>query len=112
MADAPPLEMVDDVLAITKCSKTSVTMNATVNAFMEKNNYKCHKKGSVIDVAKLQRSCHELKIHGQKMHQEDTKKYLGYTINKRSKVASNMAERRVKDVASCSVIREIREDIH
>ena len=35
VADVPPLEMVDDVLTITKCSITSVAMNATVNAFIE-----------------------------------------------------------------------------
>ena len=47
----------------------------------------------------------------KKMHQADTTKYLGDTINKNSKVASNLAERHVKAVASFSVIRAILEDI-
>ena len=36
VAEVPLLEMVDDVLTVSKCSATAVAMNATVNAFMEK----------------------------------------------------------------------------
>ena len=112
VAEVPPLEMVDDVLTITKCSLTSVTMNATVNAFIENKKLQLsQEKCSVIHVGKLHKNCHELKIHGKKMHQADTTKYLGDTINKNAKVASNMAERRVKAVASFSIIRAILEDI-
>ena len=35
VAEVPPLEMVDDILTITKCSVTEVAINATVNAFIE-----------------------------------------------------------------------------
>ena len=40
VAEVPPLEMVDDVLTISKCSMTSVTMNATVNAFINNKKLK------------------------------------------------------------------------
>ena len=60
---------------------------------------------------KIGKKAEELKIHGKKMHQADTTKYLGDTINKNAKVASNLAERHVKAVASFSVIRAILEDI-
>ena len=35
VAEVPTLEMVDDVLTVSKCLATAVAMNATVNAFLE-----------------------------------------------------------------------------
>jgi hypothetical protein len=35
VTDVPPLEMVDDILTISKCSIAAVTINAVVNAFIE-----------------------------------------------------------------------------
>ena len=34
----PPLEMVDDVLTVSKCGATSVAMNITVNSFMSRKS--------------------------------------------------------------------------
>ena len=45
------------------------------------------------------------------MHNQDSTKYLGDLIHKNAKVGTNMAKRRVKAVASFSVIRAILEDI-
>ena len=42
--EGPPLEMVDDVLTVSKCSMTSVTMNATVNAFYKQQETKFIKR--------------------------------------------------------------------
>ena len=44
----PPLEMVDDVLTVSKCGVTSITMNSLVNSFMSSkklqlNRTKCAK---------------------------------------------------------------------
>ena len=112
VADVPPLEMVDDVFTITKCSITSVAMNATVNAFIENKKLQLSQpKCSVIHVGKSSGNCYELKVHGEKMQQVDSTKYLGDIIHKNSKVTTNMAERHVKAVASFSVIRAILEDI-
>ena len=36
----PPLEMVDDVLTISKCGPTSIAMNALVNSFMSSKKIK------------------------------------------------------------------------
>ena len=44
VAAVPPLEMVDDVLTISKCSMTSVTMNATVNVFLNKKKIRLLKE--------------------------------------------------------------------
>ena len=112
VTDVPPLEMVDDILTISKCSITSVAMNATLNAFMENKKLKLsQEKCSALHVGKSQGSCHELKVHGETMHQVESTKYLGDVIHQNGKLAANIAERYVKAVASLSVIRAILQDI-
>lgn len=108
--EVPPLEMIDDILTISKCSITSLTMNATINAFME-NKKLSQEKCCVIHVGKSQGACHELKIHGETMHQADSTKYLGDIIHKSGKVNENISNRYVKAVASLSIIRAILQDI-
>ena len=101
VAEVPPLEMVDDVLTISKCSITSVAMNATMNAFIENKKLKLSQdKCSTIHVRKQKGSCYDLKVHGEKMHQAESTKYLGDIIHESGKLAANIAERYVKAVAS------------
>ena len=47
LAATPPLQMVDDVLGVQKCSKKSQRMNSMINTFMELEKFtlsekKCH----------------------------------------------------------------------
>ena len=103
--------MVDDVLTITKCSITSVAMNATVNAFIENKILQLsQQKCSVIHEGKSSGNCYDLRVHGEKMHKVDSTNYLGDIIHN-SKVTTNMVDRHVKAVASFSVIIAILEDI-
>ena len=112
VAEVPPLEMVDDVLTVSKCSITALTMNVIVNSFMENKKLKLSKeKCSVIHVGKSRDKCHKLKVHGRSMQTTDCTKYLGDMIHKSTKVTANLAARLVKAVASFSVIRAILEDI-
>ena len=57
MTDVPlALEMIDDVLTITKCSLTSVTMSAKVNAFIENKKLQLSQEMcSVIHVGNLKK---------------------------------------------------------
>ena len=94
VAEVPPLEMVDDVLTVSKCSITSLTMNIVVNSFMENKKLKLSKeKCSVIHVGKTSDKCYKLKVHGSSMHQTDCTKYLGDMIHKSTKVTANLAAR-------------------
>ena len=73
-----PLLMVDDILTVSKCSTTSKAMNATVNVFIETKKLKLsYNKCSAIHVGKKPENCHDLKVHGHKMHKEKQTKYLG-----------------------------------
>ena len=62
-------------------------------------------------MGKIKDKCSEIKAHDAKIHQVDNAKYLGNIIRKSGKLTENLAERRVKGVASFSIIRAILEDI-
>jgi hypothetical protein len=112
VAEVPPLEMVDDVLTISKCSMPSVTMNATVNAFINNKKLRLSKeKCCVLHVGKQKGKCNDLKTHGEKMHAVDSTKYLGDIIHRNTKVTTNIADRHIKAVASFAIIRAILQDI-
>ena len=72
---------------------TSVTMNASVNAFINNKKLKLSKeKCSVLHVGRVKEKCNILKTHNDKMHQVDSTKYLGDIIHKSGKVTTNIAE--------------------
>ena len=58
-------------------------------------------------VGKTQGNCHELKIHGEKTHHNDSTKYLGDIIHMSGKVTQNISNRHLKAVASLSIIQAI-----
>ena len=76
VAEVPPLEMVDDVLTVSKCSITYLTMNINVNSFMDSKKLSLSReKCSVIHVGKSSKNCHKLKVHGKSMQQTDRRHY-------------------------------------
>ena len=84
--EVPPLMMVDDIMTISKCSTTSSAMNATVNTFVETKKLKLKSdKCCVIHVGKPSKHCPELKVHGQKMHMEESAVCLGMFFTKVAK---------------------------
>ena len=66
--DVPVLEMVDDVLCVTKCSNKTIAANATINSFMELNKLKLSaEKCSKIHIGKKNNQCPQLKVHEREM---------------------------------------------
>ena len=79
----PPLQMVDDILGIQKCSRKSQRMNGMINTFMELEKLtlsqkKCHN----VHVGKDAKECPELKVHGAMMTNTSQETYLGDKIDK------------------------------
>ena len=72
VVDVPTLGMVDDILAVQKCSNDTVKINAVINAFVESKKLKlsrnkCHK----IHICKKMKSdqeCAKLKVHRDEMN--------------------------------------------
>ena len=108
----PTLCMVDDVLAVQKCSKSSLQINSVVNSFMELKKLKLsEKKCGKIHIGKSQVNCHELKVHGNKMKNSDEEKYLGDKINRNAKLDATIEDRISKGYGIISEINAILEEI-
>ena len=108
--EVPVLGMVDDVLAVNKCSNPVVMSNATVKKFMELNKLKlsgtkCHR----MHIGKKVKECPELYIHEQKMETSAKEKYLGDIITSDGKQDKNIENRINK---AWSYFAEIRALIH
>ena len=108
----PPLMMVDDIITISECSSTSIAMNATVNKFAESKKLKLKpSKCCVIHVGKKSQCCPDLKVHGEKMHEAESTKYLGDILHQSGKAKYNIKERQIKAYAITAEIRAILEEV-
>ena len=107
--------MVDDILAVQKCSEDSVRMNAIINAFIEAkklklNKAKCHKIHIQMN-SKRDEACHKLKVHNDIMHDSQKEKYLGDVVDKSGKIRNTIEDRRNKEYGTVAEILAIINEI-
>ena len=111
----PSLGMVDDILAIQKCSNDAIRINAVINAFVETKKLKLSKdKCHQIHVQKKSRNnerCPKLKVHENEMHESEQEKYLGDVVDKSGKVRSTIEDRKNKGYGMVAEILAILNDI-
>ena len=108
----PPLEMVDDVVTLSKCGGTSITVNSTVNNFMEHKRLKLNeKKCAKMHIGKKHENCPNLKVHGEEMKSSDKEKYLGDFINTAGTTKDTFATRITRGNAILVEIRSILNEI-
>ena len=93
----PPLEYVDDVLTITKCSTDSIKMNALVQSKveckkLELSDTKCFK----MHVGKNVSNCPKLSINNEEMKTSSSEKYLGDVISSSGEIDANVQMRHDK----------------
>ena len=70
VVSVPPLEMVDDIITAVKCGSTAVTLNATVNAFIESKKLKFGaQKCAKIHIGNKpsRENCPDQKVHDEVM---------------------------------------------
>ena len=108
----PPLQMVDDIMAIQKCSTMSLHMNVSINTFIELEKLtlskkKCHN----VHIGKQNKECPALKIHGSKMETSDRETYLGDVLDKTGKARPNIEARKAKGYGIVSEILAITNEI-
>ena len=107
--------MVDDILAVQKCTDDAVKAYAVVNAFVEGkkltlSSKKCHR----IHVQKkkvVTNDCPYLKVHDAKMNDSKQEKYLGDLINSTGSISSTIEERKNKGYAIVAEIIAILDEI-
>jgi hypothetical protein len=94
----PPLEMVDDVLTISKCGATSTAMNIMVNSFMSSKKLRLNKdKCAQIHIGTKCNDCPTIDFQGETMKHSD-KTYLGDFINKDGKIHAIIVENLPRDM--------------
>ena len=106
----PPLEMVDDVVTISKCGAT--TLNNTVNAFIEKKKLRLNsKKCAKMHIGKRCLNCPNLKVHGEEMSSSSKEKYLGDFINTSGNTKDTLAARITRGNAIVAEIKSLLNEI-
>ena len=108
----PPLQMVDDIMAIQRCSTKSLEVNTMVNTFMnlEKlslSKTKCHN----IHIGNNKAECPELKVDGAKMENSDQEVYLGDIIDKSARAKPNLEKRKSKGYGAVNNILAITSEV-
>jgi hypothetical protein len=108
----PPLEFVDDVLAITKCSTDSIKMNALVQSKveckkLELSDTKCFK----MHVGKNVSGCPKLLVNNEEMKTTSSEKYLGDVISSTGKIDENIQMRHEKGMGIINSIMSILKEI-
>ena len=107
----PPLEMVDDVVTASKYGTTAITLNETVNTFMELKKLKLSAgKCSQIHVGKKVNVCPAHKVHGEEMRKSD-KKVSWIFVTKKTNSKDTLGERINKGNGALSQMSAILSDI-
>ena len=74
----PPLAMIDDIAAISKCGIQSLIMNSKINAKIESKRLQLGiDKCQDLHIGKKKTSCPTLKVHEQNMSTAEETKYFG-----------------------------------
>ena len=108
----PPLEMVDDIVTVSKCGDTSSTLNETVNTFIEQKKLKLNtKKCAKMHIGKKCKKCPNLTVHGEEMQTSNKEKYLGDYINTLGNTRDTLAARIIRGNAIFVEIRSILSEI-
>ena len=108
----PPLQMVDDILGIQKCSSKSRRLNNAINTFVELEKLtlskkKCHN----VHVGPNLQNCPNLKVHNNKMDNSNQETYLGDKIDKSGKIKPTIDSRVARGYGAVTNILAIVNEV-
>ena len=93
----PPLQMVDDILSLQRCSDKSLKVNTAINTFMDLEKLSLsEKKSHNVHMGNQNQNCPSLKVQGKQMKKSSQEKYLGDFIHKSGKTKHNIEARKAK----------------
>ena len=112
LVPTPPLQMVDDVLGIQRCSKKSSRLNGAINTFMELEKLtlskkKCHN----VHVGKNIKDCPDLKVHDSKMTNTNQETYLGDKIDRSGMLRHTVDARIARGFGAVTTILAIVNEV-
>ena len=110
----PPLSLIDDIIAITKCSSDAVVMNAFIETKTEDLQLQLGvKKCCQMHVGcKNSLTCPTLKVQNQEMMTSEKQQYLGDILSDDGKIDSNITERYNKGVGVVNQIITLLREVH
>ena len=110
--------MVDDVLAVAKCSKESLEVNTYVNAQIELKKLKFHRpdkdgktKCHVIHVGPKNPLCPQLQVHGTPMKKVTEDTYLGDIISEDGKHTKTLQSRISRGLGIINQIMNVLKNV-
>ena len=108
----PPLQMVDDILGIQKCSRKSQRINGVINTFIEVekltlSSKRCHN----VHIGKKKNSCHKLKVHEAQMRESSQQTYLGDKVDSSALLKPTLVARVGKGYGAVTTILSIVNDL-
>ena len=108
----PPLQMVDDIMGIQKCSSKSLQLNTAINTFIELEKLTLSRnKSHNVHIGKQSKECPLLKVHENIMEQSSKETYLGDVIDKSGNVKPNIEGRKAKGYGIISNILAIVNEV-
>ena len=109
----PPLSMIDDILAISKCSINSVRLNAKLGAKIDNKLLRLgEKKCSVLHVGRDKEKCKDLLVNGLSMKTSDKEKYLGSIITSDGKPTQDIVDRHNRGIGVVNQILGLLKELH
>ena len=112
LVGTPPLQMVDDVMGIQKCSQKSMNLNKSINTFIDLEKLTLSKrKCQNVHIGNQKIACSALKIDGNKMENSNQEIYLGDIIDKSGSIKPNIEKRKNKGYGMISNILAIISDL-
>ena len=110
--DVPPLEMVDDIITISKGGSTGVALNQTVNTFLELKKLKLSEgKCSQIHIGKQKEKCTNHKVHENIMKKSKKEKYLGDIVSEKGNSKETIEDRKSRGNAVLAQMTALLQDI-
>ena len=112
LVGTPPLQMVDDVLGVQKCSQKSLKLNKSINTFIDLEKLTLSKtKCRNVHIGNQKITCQQLKIDGKIMENANQETYLGDIIHKNGNIRPNIEKRRAKGYGMISDILAIVNEL-
>ena len=113
IVDIPPLQMVDDVIAASKCGKQTILVNSAVTTFVKLKKLELSdKKCARLHIGKNPcNSCPQVMVNEKPVKDSEKEKYLGDYLTKFANPLATMEDRRQKGEGILSNIRAMLEDV-
>ena len=107
------IAMIDDILTVTKCSISSVKINALVETKINNKQLEMsHSKCAHMHIGKGRSDCRSLRINSSIMKRSSKEKYLGSILSKDGKITKNIADRHNKGMVSANNILSLLKEVH